>query len=124
MTSTLTCNAIIVCCSDFRVQKFIRQFTDEKLAGKTFDMVGYAGSTKDLDIILKQIDISIKHHGIKQVILIHHEECDIYGIESNLEHHISDLNRAKTMILKTHPDLKIDLYYLTLDGEFQVINTL
>jgi carbonic anhydrase len=77
------CQAIVVCCIDFRFQKFIRQWTDENLKGKTFDLVGYAGSTKDLDTILGQIDISVSLHHISQVVLIHHEECGAYGVESH-----------------------------------------
>jgi len=121
MSTNHNCDAIVVCCMDFRFQKYIRKFTDEQLAGKTFDLVGYAGSTKDLELIMKQIDISFRLHGIKQVVLIHHEECGAYGIESNLERHISDLNRAKAQILKAYPDLKVDLYHLNLEGDFQKV---
>ncbi|OGD09858.1 hypothetical protein A2397_04745 [Candidatus Amesbacteria bacterium RIFOXYB1_FULL_44_23] len=112
------CDAIVVCCIDFRFQKFIRDWTDKNLAGKTFDLVGYAGSTKDLDTILKQIDISVRLHRITRVVLIHHEECGAYGSESTPDRHRNDLFKAKSSILSLNPHLTVDLYYLTLSGEF------
>ena len=116
-----TCNAIVVCCMDFRFQKFIRNWTDENLKGKAFDMVGFAGSTKDLNTIMKQIDISVRLHHINGVILIHHEECGAYGSESTRENHTRDLKKAKNDVLKRYPDLNVQLYYLYLDGTFELI---
>lgn len=116
------CDAVVVSCIDFRFQKYIRNWLNEKLANKTFDYVGFAGATKDLPIILKQIEISVKLHQIKEVILIHHEECGAYGSESTLEKHATDLKHAKEEILKIHPNLKVNLYYLHLDGMFEEIN--
>lgn len=112
------CDAIVVCCIDFRFQKFIRNWTDENLKDKTFDMVGFAGSTKDLATVMNQVDISVRLHHIKQVVLIHHEECGAYGAESTPERHAADLQKAKTAILAKYPELQVDLYYLKLDGEF------
>lgn len=115
------CDALIVCCIDFRFQKYIRNWTDKNLKNKTFDLVGFAGATKDLDIVLKQLDISVKLHQIKQVVLIHHEECGAYGKASTLPKHIQDLNKAEQRILATYPQLQVDLYYLKLDGDFEKI---
>jgi carbonic anhydrase len=112
------CHAIVVCCIDFRFQKYIRKWTDENLKDKTFDLVGFAGSTKDLGTILGQIDISVRLHHISQVVLIHHEECGAYGAESTREKHTADLIKAKSAILSRYPHLDIRLYYLLLSGEF------
>jgi carbonic anhydrase len=119
--SAHTCDAMVVCCIDFRFQKFIRDWTDKELAGKTFDMVGFAGSTKDLETVMKQLDISVRLHQIKQLILIHHEECGAYGAESTPERHSLDLKKAHRAVLAKYPDLQVDLYYLHLDGTFERI---
>jgi len=115
------CHAIIVCCIDFRFQKFIRKWTDENLPDQAFDLVGLAGSTKDLDAILKQIVISVRLHQISRVVLIHHEECGAYGAESSLARHTADLHKARSAILSCYPHLDVSLYYLTLAGEFTPI---
>ena len=113
------CNAIIVACMDFRFQKYLKDWTDKNMKGKTYDFVGFAGATKDLDTVMTQIDISKKLHCIDQVVLIHHENCGAYGAESTPERHAQDLQKAKEKILAKYPDLKVDLYYLYLDGRFE-----
>jgi carbonic anhydrase len=116
------CDAIVVCCIDFRFQKYIRDWTNKKLKNKTFDMVGFAGSTKDLKTVMNQIDISVNLHHTKEVYLIHHEECGAYGKESTYQKHKKDLKKAKNKVLQKHPNLKVYLYYLYLNGKFEKID--
>lgn len=116
-----TCDALVVCCIDFRFQKFIRNWTDSELPGKTFDLVGYAGSTKELDTVMKQIDISVKLHDVKTIVLIHHEECGAYGAESTPERHAGDLHTAQDAVLAQYPDVDVQTYYLHLDGTFEKV---
>lgn len=116
------CDAIVVCCIDFRFQNYIRNWTDKNLKGKTFDLVGFAGSTKNLATVMKQIDISVELHSTKHVIIIHHEECGAYGIESTHERHVKDLKKARSKILNKYPNLKISPYYLHLSGKFEEIS--
>ena len=116
------CDACIVTCIDFRFQDYVRKFTNENLAGKKFDLIGWAGSTKNLDLVMGQIDISVRLHQIKQVILIHHEECGAYGAESTPERHAIDLKMAREKVLAAHPQLQVELYYLKLDGTFEQVN--
>jgi carbonic anhydrase len=115
-------DVVVVACIDFRFQKFVRDWTDKNLAGKTFDFVGWAGATKNLVAVLGQIDISVRLHQIKQAVLIHHEECGAYGAESTPERHAQDLKKAQSEILAKYPALKVDLYYLHLDGTFEAIS--
>ena len=116
--SSHTCNAIVIACIDFRFQKYIDNWIKKNLTGKKYDRVGWAGSTKDLTLVLKQIGISKRLHGIREVILIHHENCGAYGQKSTPETHKQELKKAKAKILANDPDLKVDLYYLHLDGRF------
>ncbi len=117
-----TCDAIVICCIDFRFQKYIRNWTDINLADKTFDLVGFAGVTKDLPIVLNQIDISVRLHHISEVDIIHHEECGAYGAESTPEKHVDELHKAYQQIHTKYPDLTINLFYLKLDGTFVSVN--
>lgn len=117
-----TCDAFVVSCIDFRFQKYLRKWLEENMADKTYDYVGFAGATKDLETIKKQLDISVRLHHVKQVVLIHHEDCGAYGVESNHDRHAADLKKAKKTILEKYPNLKVDLFYLHIDGEFEEIN--
>jgi carbonic anhydrase len=114
-------DSCVVCCIDFRFQKHIRKFADEYLKNKTFDLIGFAGASKSLDIILGQLDISVRLHQIKQVVLIHHEECGAYGAESTLERHAEDLKKAKNAILAKWPNLQVGLFYMKLDGKVEKV---
>lgn len=114
-------DALVVSCIDFRFQKFIRKWLDKNFDNKTYDYVGYAGASKDLKTIMMQLDISVRLHYISQVVIIHHEDCGAYGKESTHEKHSKDLQKTKTVINAIYPDLKVDLYYLHLDGKFEVV---
>ena len=80
--STHICEALVVSCIDFRLQKKIQKWLSKNFKNKAYDYVGFAGASKDLKIILKQLDISVRLHKIKQVVLIHHEDCGAYGKDS------------------------------------------
>ncbi|PIV09861.1 hypothetical protein COS31_01275 [Candidatus Roizmanbacteria bacterium CG02_land_8_20_14_3_00_36_15] len=115
------CDAFIVACIDFRFQKFIKNWLDKNFKNKTYDYVGFAGATKDLKTIMKQLDISVRLHQIKQVVLIHHEDCGAYGKESTHDRHVADLGKVKKIIKNKYPKLQVDLYYLHLDGMFEKV---
>jgi len=116
------CDALVVVCIDFRFQKFIRVWTDKKLKDNTFDLVALAGATKDLKTILKQVDISVRLHHIKRVYLIHHEDCGAYGKEGTKERHTRDLKKAKEKILAKYPKLKVETFFLHLNGSFEKVS--
>lgn len=116
------CDALLVTCIDYRFQRYVRNWTDDNLKKQTFDLVGYAGSTKDLKTILKQIAISVRLHHTKQIILIHHEDCGAYGDKSTPETHKNDLTKARKEVLAIYPNVTVSLYYLRLDGVFERIN--
>lgn len=119
--STHTCDAFVVACIDFRFQKFIKKWLEENFQDKTYDYVGFAGSTKNLDIIMNQLDISVRLHQIKEVVLIHHEDCGAYGAEGTEERHAADLKKAKQAINALYPNLIVNLFYLHLDGMFEEV---
>lgn len=121
--SNHTCDAFVVACIDFRFQKYLKKWLEENFSSnnKTYDFVGFAGASKNLETIMGQLDISVRLHHVKEVVLIHHEECGAYGAESTHDRHAQDLNKTKKTILEKYPDLLVSLYYLHLDGEFEKI---
>ncbi|MFH1535891.1 MAG: carbonic anhydrase [Patescibacteria group bacterium] len=116
-----TCEAIIVTCIDFRFQPFINDWISKNFEPKTYDRVSWAGSIKDQEGILKQIEISHRLHHTKKAVLINHEDCGAYGAEGNPERHTHDLKEIKEKIQSQFPDMQTDLYYLHLDGTFEQI---
>lgn len=116
-----TCDTLVVSCIDFRFQKYIRKWLEKNMHDKKYDYVGYAGGVKDLIIIVKQLDISVKLHHISEVVLINHEDCGAYGKESTHDRHVQDLKTAKKVVHSLYPDLIVDKYYLHLDGKFEKV---
>ena len=117
-----TCDALIVSCIDFRFQKYIQKWLRKTFKNKTYDYVGFAGGTKDLKTIMKQLDISVRLHKIKQVVLMHHEECGAYGKDSTPDRHTKDLLKGKKTIQKKYPQLSTALYYIHLNGKFEKVD--
>jgi len=60
-----SCDAVVVGCIDFRFKNIIRSWTDEYLVGKQFDIIRFAGATKELFVALNQIDISVRLHKVQ-----------------------------------------------------------
>lgn len=116
-----TCNAIVVTCMDFRLQKFIEDWLAKNVGEKQYDRVSWAGGVYDLSGILKQIEVSNRLHHIKKVVLINHEDCGAYGQTGTPEKHATDLRSAKKEVMSKFPNLTCTTYYLHLDGRFEAI---
>lgn len=116
-----TCEAVIVTCIDFRFQEMISHWIAQNFKPKTFDRVAIAGGVYDLYTVLKQVEISKRLHKVKKAIFINHEDCGAYGEAGTPEKHAKDLRAAKTKIKEKYPDLKVETYYLHLNGTFELI---
>lgn len=116
-----TCKAIVISCMDFRFQTFIRDWAVKTIGDRNYDLVTWAGASRDMDNVLKMIELSSKLHGIKEVYLVNHEDCGAYGAAGTLEKHTQDLKTAKAKILQSLPQLKVKTYFLKLDGTFVAI---
>jgi len=84
-------NAIVVHCIDFRLQKYLDPWLQQRFGHGNYDRVSLAGAVFDFYAILRQVEISNRLHKIKKVILINHEDCGAYGEEGNYERHKTDL---------------------------------
>lgn len=113
------CEAIVVHCMDYRLQSFINQWLEANLSNTLYDRAVMAGGVYDLYDVIRQVDISVRLHGISKVILINHEDCGMYGYGITEEHHEEDLREAEEKIRRIFPHLEIDTYYLNLNGTFE-----
>jgi carbonic anhydrase len=118
MTDHIT-DAIVVHCIDFRFQRYLDPWLQERFGHGNYDRVSLAGGVFDFYTILKQVEISNRLHKIKKVILVNHENCGAYGPEGNYERHKSDLEEAERKIEALFPNLDVETYYLHLDGRFE-----
>jgi carbonic anhydrase len=83
-----TCQTIVFRCMDFRITApaFAELLAQEKIGQPgEYDLISLAGSAKAIldggkDLLLEQIKIAVKLHGVKKVVLIMHDQCGAYGI--------------------------------------------
>ena len=112
-------DSIVVHCIDFRFQKYLDPWLQERFGHGNFDRVSLAGGVFDFYSILRQVEISNNLHEIKKVIFINHEDCGAYGAEGNYERHKADLEEAERKVEALFPHLDVETYYLHLDGAFE-----
>lgn len=117
-----SCKAIIITCIDFRIQTDINKWIKQHFKAKTFDRVAFGGGVKNLETILSQIDIAIRLHHIKKVVVVNHEDCGAYGESGTLKKHAEDLKAARAKIKEVYPNLEVAAYYLHLNGNFEFID--
>ena len=123
--------AIVLSCMDFRLvddtviklnrMGYINNYNKFVLAGSSLGYNGIA-NIKDWDAIFdKHVDLSIKLHNIKDIIIIDHLDCGAYRLaytedeinqvgEYNL--HRQNLKTAKNTLNRKYPQLKVKLFIL------------
>jgi len=121
------CSNVLIRCMDYRIDMGVHDFLlNNEMLGDT-DVVSVAGSCKDLlkgfgwsesKYLLTQIEISIKLHGIKRIILTQHENCGPYGglevfgtVEMEKEFLIKEMKELKQKLAKRFPDQEILMFW-------------
>jgi len=130
--------ALVLSCIDFRFLTAERSFLKSKNLTNEYDLTALAGASlaltgfphkSDAEAFWDQLDISYQLHHINQVIIIDHQDCGAYAMmidanlskdpERELQVHTDYLNQAYSSIHSRYPELKIELYFATLNkGEF------
>ena len=133
--------ALVLSCIDFRFLTAEQSFLKSKNLTDKYDLTALAGASlaltgfphkSDAEAFWDQLDISYRLHHINKVIIIDHQDCGAYAMmidpnlskdtERELQVHTDYLNQAYSSICDRYPDLKVELYFATLNqGEFQQI---
>ncbi len=116
-----TCEALVVHCMDFRLQKYLNDWMEKNYGSSKYDRVGIAGGVSDVYAVLKHVDLSNRLHKIRKVLLVNHEDCGAYGAAGTYERHKADLAEAEHKIAALYMNLIVEKYYLHLDGTFERI---
>jgi carbonic anhydrase len=119
---TIHCDALVVHCMDYRLQKFLQPWITVRFGYDNFDIISLAGSVHDHEMVLKYVQLAVRIHSIETVCLINHEDCRAYGREGTYKRHRSDLIETSSKIHALFPDLNVEAFYLHLDGTFELIS--
>jgi hypothetical protein len=127
------CEAVVLCCIDFRFWRESLQFVENELGIKSFDFPSLPGAAKainecvDNDITMQCVSVPCDLHHAKKLVIVNHQDCGAYGgskifngdeaAEQNF--HEAELRKAKEKVLVKYSDLKIILVYAKIvdDGE-------
>ena len=115
------CDALVVHCMDYRLQKFLHPWITSRFGPENFDIISLAGAVHDYEMVLKYVQLAVNIHTITTVTLINHEDCRAYGREGTYQRHCHDLRAAQGRIRALFPALKVETFYLHLDGTFEPI---
>ena len=119
--SVIHCDALVVHCMDYRLQKFLQPWITVRFGYDNFDIISLAGGVHDYEMVLKYVQLAVQIHSINIVCLINHEDCRAYGREGTYKRHRLDLLDAGSKIRALFPVLKVEAFYLHLDGMFEPI---
>lgn len=115
------CDALVVHCMDYRLQKFLQPWITVRFGYDNFDIISLAGGVHDYEMVLKYIELAVQIHSIETVCLINHEDCRAYGRDGTYKRHRNDLLAASLKIHALFPQLNVEAFYLHLDGVFESI---
>lgn len=115
------CDALVVHCMDYRLQKFLHPWITSRFGPENFDIISLAGAVHDYEMVLKYVQLAVNIHTITTVTLINHEDCRAYGREGTYQRHCHDLRDAQGKIQALFPALSVEIFYLHLDGTFERI---
>ena len=115
------CDALVVHCMDYRLQKFLQPWITVRFGVDNFDIISLAGSVHDYEMVLKYVQLAVQIHTIETVCLINHEDCRAYGRDGTYKRHRHDLLDMRDKICALFPHLNVEIFYLHLDGTFEPI---
>jgi|688.fasta_scaffold12617_12 carbonic anhydrase len=125
--------AMVLTCMDFRLIDDVVKYLDKNGYNNNYDeyilagaSLGYNQNTyPDWSLTFQEhIDLALKLHHIKEIILIDHENCGAYKLlisnyesSKELEYHKFNLALAKNTLQQKYPNLKITTLFMKLNGE-------
>jgi carbonic anhydrase len=115
------CDALVVHCMDYRLQKFLQPWITVRFGYDNFDIISLAGGVHDYEMVLKYVQLAVQIHSIETVCLINHEDCRAYGREGTYKRHKQDLLGTREKVCALFPQLSVETFYLHLDGTFETI---
>jgi carbonic anhydrase len=132
--------ALLLSCMDFRLMAEIAKYMDSRFLTHNYDHVVLAGASLGAlnektpawgQTFWDHLDVAMKLHHIKKVIVMDHRDCGAYKVFIGPEHmkdaasekevHSWNLNRLKLKIKERQPELEVELLLMDLEGKVETI---
>lgn len=130
---------LVVHCSDHRFQAGLHEFLNQGLNLRSnYDLLVLPGGPQCLTLVeylpkfswagWKWFRFLVEAHDLKRLILIAHQDCGWYKelplhlhtVSDPRQRQEEDLCRARTVLTKEFPDLRVELYYAGWDDSDRV----
>lgn len=128
---TTTAETLVLSCLDFRYIDRYTQFLDDMGLCKRYDQYICTGAelgvlTNELysKVFLDHVDIAIKLHDIREILLFSHEDCGAYKLhygKDTKQLHIKNINLFKQYIDNNYSDMKVTCYLMDICGNVEEI---
>lgn len=137
-TGTGQADALLLSCIDYRLPGKIARYMEGRGLASNYDHVILAGASLGATNSLyphwarsfwDHLDLAIKLHAIRRVIILDHRECGSYRVifNTNLSgdeektQHARELHRLAREIRGTYPQLDVETLLMALDGSVETI---
>ena len=127
-----SCEAVVLCCIDFRFWKETMKFVEDELGIKSYDFPKMPGAAKaindcqgETDVPMECIGVPCNLHHAEKIVIVNHTDCGAYGgskqfngdSDAEQKFHESELQKAKEKILRYYKDKEVILVYAKLVDE-------
>ena len=114
--------ALVICCKDYRYIQPTLRFVRQRLGIRWYDLKATAGGALAMldaprsvqQWILRDIELVYRLHGVRRVIIVHHEDCAAYGGSAKLgkltqqrKFHRAQVQRASRLLRQHFPHVSV-----------------
>lgn len=130
--------ALLLSCIDYRLPGKIARYMEGRGLAANYDHVIVAGASLGATNTLypqwgqtfrDHLDLAVKLHGIRRVIILDHRECGSYRVifgtnlsgDAETTQHARELRRLAQAIHASHPALEVETLLMSLDGTVEPV---
>lgn len=130
--------ALLLTCIDYRLPGKIAHYMEARGLAANYDHVILAGASLGVtnsvyphwsQTFREHLDLAVKLHSIRRVILLDHRECGSYRVifgtnlagEEEKAQHARELLRLAREIRAAYPDLAVETLLMSLDGQVEPV---
>ncbi len=133
-------DALLLSCMDYRLIDDIVRYMDSRGMTNNYDHVILAGASLGVltetnvawgQTFWDHVDVALKLHHIKKVMVMDHRDCGAYKVFLGPDHakdaatefdsHAVKLRQLQALIKQKHPDLDVELMLMGLDGSIEPV---
>lgn len=139
-TGTGQAEALLLSCIDYRLPGKIARYMEGRGLAANYDHVILAGASLGATNTLypqwgqtfrDHLDLAIKLHGIRRVIILDHRECGSYRVifgtnlagDEEKAQHARELHGLARHIRAIYPSLEVETLLMSLDGSVETVAT-